>query len=756
MPSRTVLSPSTDSSTNQTHVPNPEYETWKSHDRVILLWIKTTIDSSILGHIIQSQTTAEAWTSLHHIFQTQSLARVMTLRLQLQTMTKGSLSIMEYVQRKRTISNNLAMALQPVTNYELVTYILYGLDPSYGPFRTAINLRTPPVTCEELFGLLLQEEQKLADESGHVTLSANIANRQNFQSRPSYNSNPPTNQFQQRNPKSHDNKRPSNRPLCQICEKLDHLAKNCYNRYNDQYPPTNTPRPQANVATSSSAFLDPSWCLDSGATNHVTADVGNLSIASDYSGNDSLADLQGKVLLRGMIKHGLYHLAASHLPSRPTSFLAAKVPLQTWHDRLGHPHESVLRRLASSVNLPVSSNKLHSVCGPSQLGKSRRFHLASSHMSSSVPFELVYSDVWGPTSIDSVNGNKYFVQFLDDYSKFGLALLANPSLPLHFWEHAFSTSTYLHNRMISPSLNFQSPFSLLYNRSPDYSLLKIFGCLCYPFLRPYNNHKLQYRSLPCVFLGYSSKHKEYLCFHVSSSRLYIARHVIFDEQNFPYSIMANNSKLASPALRSLNLDILASLFTSSDPFPVPTNNSIPSSSLPSSSSPPLSATSEPLEPPIPSASASHVSASPLSVLPSSTFPYLPTLDSVFSLKDLGKLSFFLGIEVLHHHGSLLLSQSSYIKDIIHRSHLQDAKTLRTPADSTATLTRDGPPAPDATSYRRIVGALQYATITRPDISYVVNRVCQFMHDHQSLQAYSDAGWAATSLIVALTMAMLFF
>ena len=132
MPTRTVVSPSTDSSTNQTHVPNPEYETWKSHDRVILLWIKTTIDSSILGHIIQSQTTAEAWTSLHHIFQTQSLARVMTLRLQLQTMTKGSLSIMEYVQRKRTISNNLDVALQPVTN-ELVTYILYVLDPSYAP-----------------------------------------------------------------------------------------------------------------------------------------------------------------------------------------------------------------------------------------------------------------------------------------------------------------------------------------------------------------------------------------------------------------------------------------------------------------------------------------------------------------------------------------------------------------------------------------------------------------------------------------------
>lgn len=89
------------------------------------------------------------------------------------------------------------MALQPVSNSELVPYILYGLDPAYGPFRTTINLRTPPVTCEELFGLLVQEVQKFADESAHVTLSANIASRQGFQPGPSYNSSQTTNQFQQ-------------------------------------------------------------------------------------------------------------------------------------------------------------------------------------------------------------------------------------------------------------------------------------------------------------------------------------------------------------------------------------------------------------------------------------------------------------------------------------------------------------------------------------------------------------------------------
>ncbi|KAL8167183.1 hypothetical protein V2J09_008682 [Rumex salicifolius] len=71
-------------------------------------------------------------------------------------------------------------------------------------------------------------------------------------------------------------------------------------------------------------------------------------------------------------------------------------------------------------------------------------------------------------------------------------------------------------------------------KSPDYGFLKSFGCLCYPFLRPYNNNKLEYRSLPCVFLGYSSKHKGYVCLHVPTARTYVSRYVIFDESVFPY------------------------------------------------------------------------------------------------------------------------------------------------------------------------------------------------------------------------------
>lgn len=53
--------------------------------------------------------------------------------------------------------------------------------------------------------------------------------------------------------------------------------------------------------------------------------------------------------------------------------------------------------------------------------------------------------------------------------------------------------------------------------------------------------------------------------------------------------------------------------------------------------------------------------------------------------------------------------------------------MSTPADPYSRLIKQGDPFSDPKLYRQIVGSLQYATITRPDIAYSVNRVCQFMH-----------------------------
>ena len=73
-----------------------------------------------------------------------------------------------------------------------------------------------------------------------------------------------------------------------------------------------------------------------------------------------------------------------------------------------------------------------------------------------------------------------------------LALLSQASLPQKFWDDAFLTATHLINMMPSKVIHNVSPFEKLYSCKPDYAFLRVFGCLCYPLLRPYNKHKLNF------------------------------------------------------------------------------------------------------------------------------------------------------------------------------------------------------------------------------------------------------------------------
>lgn len=133
----------------------------------------------------------------------------------------------------------------------------------------------------------------------------------------------------------------------------------------------------------------------------------------------------------------------------------------------------------------------------------------------------------------------------------GLTLLAQANLPLKFWWNAFHTAAFLINRLPTIVLNNKTPFKLLFHKIPNYSHLKVFGCVCYPCLRPYNDHKHNYRTSRCIFLGYSSLHKRYQCLH-SSRRMYISNHVTFDESCFPFQSGVDFSSVSNYCVQSLS------------------------------------------------------------------------------------------------------------------------------------------------------------------------------------------------------------
>ena len=100
---------------------------------------------------------------------------------------------------------------------------------------------------------------------------------------------------------------------------------------------------------------------------------------------------------------------------------------------------------------------------------------------------------------------------------------------------------------------------------------------------------------------------------------------------------------------------------------------------------------------------------------------------MFSLKNLGNLHHFLGIEVCRDHSGLFLTQTQYIIDILSKFDMMKCKSCPTPMSTGKIISAsDGSPLHNPTMYRSAVGALQYLTHTRPDIAYVVNRLSQFL------------------------------
>lgn len=104
------------------------------------------------------------------------------------------------------------------------------------------------------------------------------------------------------------------------------------------------------------------------------------------------------------------------------------------------------------------------------------------------------------------------------------------------------------------------------------------------------------------------------------------------------------------------------------------------------------------------------------------------LSEVFELKDMGKLTYFLGLQVNYKkNGDIYVNQSKYIKDLLHKAGIKSCKPACTPCKShDQLLVTEGTILLDPSLYHSIVGSLQYLTFTRTDIAYVMNSVCQFM------------------------------
>jgi hypothetical protein len=253
----------------------------------------------------------------------------------------------------------------------------------------------------------------------------------------------------------------------------------CYRRFDASFKGSSTSSSQA-YTPSPQSVPDPSWYQDTGANTHITSDLGNLTLgAEQYTGTDTAQVDSGqglpihhigssvfpsskhnftlsnilhvpliqkhliyvhkftndnqvsvdfhpsyfyvkdlatrRVLLTEPSKNGLYPpmLGAVKSSSSPQVFFGERTSLHQWHRCF-----QVVRRVLSQFGLLFTSNRAPAVCFSCQQARSHNLPFPSSQSVSNNPLDLVFSDVWVPARVLSSNESRYYVSFLDNFSKF--------------------------------------------------------------------------------------------------------------------------------------------------------------------------------------------------------------------------------------------------------------------------------------------------------------------------------------------------
>uniref|UniRef100_A0A2N9E3A6 Integrase catalytic domain-containing protein n=1 Tax=Fagus sylvatica TaxID=28930 RepID=A0A2N9E3A6_FAGSY len=300
----------------------------------------------------------------------------------------------------------------------------------------------------------------------------------------------------------------------------------------------------------------------------------------------------GRLLYQGLSRNGVYPIHSSstlfNSASNKTACAVHSVTpdkWQLWHSRLGHPSSKVLSSVFPSLqckSVLSDTTKVH--CTHCLAGKMHQLPFPVSNKTVTSPFALVHADLWGPAPVLSSVGFRFYLVLVDEFTKFtwvyllkhksdtfklllnsvmtkaffitylvhihhsrmvllrestrhliqcALALLSESHLPMSYWSYAVSTAAHLINRLPTPILHNKTPYDMLFHTAPDLTYLKSFGCQCFPLLTPYRAHKLHPKTTPCVFLGYPTNSKGYLCLDPVTLRLYTSRHVMFNESVFP-------------------------------------------------------------------------------------------------------------------------------------------------------------------------------------------------------------------------------
>lgn len=161
---------------------------------MLLSRLMSSISLEILSLVVSFETSLELWTSLEQQFGYETFAKKVNLKMVLNSLRKGSISVVEFFEKLKAITDELAVAGSPVTSLDFLPHLISGLGQPYYPVVVYIEVNLAKIV-NEAYSMLLTHEARLeanqmsASKEGKLNFSANVAQTESNAKFGQYNAN---------------------------------------------------------------------------------------------------------------------------------------------------------------------------------------------------------------------------------------------------------------------------------------------------------------------------------------------------------------------------------------------------------------------------------------------------------------------------------------------------------------------------------------------------------------------------------------
>jgi hypothetical protein len=140
---------------------NPTYQEWYVTHQQVLAYLLLSLSREIMGQVAICTTAASVWSIIGGMYTSGTRARSVNTHIALTTMKKGNDSIAEYVNKARTLADEMVLAGKKIDDEELISYILTGLDFKYNSVVSALVARPDAIMFGEVYSQLMSYEQHI-------------------------------------------------------------------------------------------------------------------------------------------------------------------------------------------------------------------------------------------------------------------------------------------------------------------------------------------------------------------------------------------------------------------------------------------------------------------------------------------------------------------------------------------------------------------------------------------------------------------